>query len=254
MDATRPNNLSDGSPGRRFYIVCEAEQSFRAVSAGHGSGRNLKGLANFANGRTCAANFGNAVNSNLTTGGSYVTAESKTSFKGYYRVSSKRDEALTRTFIQFDGEGETANARQREIGGHAAVLLRGVCLLKKPNSPYANRKGYVPLGKLVQYAGGRSNGCTSWSQADADEIVAMTKSDPTTLYIYPDAADIQAVSRTVAAGQSLSSAGLYWNAACLKAIGRPQFWPQETLGPIIAKYSRDHPAPPPRPTPICDAR
>jgi len=254
MDATRPNSLSDGTPGRRFYIVCEAEQSFRAISSGHGSGRNLKGIANFANGRTCAANFGNAVSSNLTTGGSYVTAEAKTSFKGYFRASSKRDEALTRTFIQFEGEGDTANARQREIGGHAAVLLRGVCLLKKPKSPYANGKGYVPLGKLVQYAGGRSNGCTSWAQADAEEIVAMTKSNPTTLYIYPEASDIRAVARATASGQSLSNAGLYWNAACLKQIGTPQFWPQETLGPVIAQYQRDHPPPPPRPTPICASR
>jgi hypothetical protein len=27
-----------------------------------------------------------------------------------------------RSFVQFDGEGETANARERDIGGHPAVL------------------------------------------------------------------------------------------------------------------------------------
>jgi hypothetical protein len=37
---------------------------------------------------------------------------------------------LIRSFVQFDGEGEVANARQREIGGHAAELLRNVCLRK----------------------------------------------------------------------------------------------------------------------------
>ena len=254
MDATRPSNSSDGKPEARFYIVCEADRSFRAISAGHGSGRNLAGVANFSNGRRCARNFGNAVDSKLTAGGAYVTAETKTSFKGYFRGSSKREEVFTRAFIQFDGEGDTANAREREIGGHAAALLRSVCLLKKPKSPFANRDGYVPLGKMVEYVGGRSNGCTSWSPADARQIVAMTKADPTTLYIYPDAADIGAVARTLSTGQSLSSEGLYWNPTCLRQIGIPRFWPQSTLGPMIAKYKKDHPPPPPRPTPICDSQ
>ena len=35
-----------------------------------------------------------------------------------------------RSFLQFEGEGDTANARARAIGGHPAVLLRGVCLRK----------------------------------------------------------------------------------------------------------------------------
>jgi hypothetical protein len=250
MDATRPNDLGDGKVGRRFYIVCETDRSFRAISAGHGSGRDLKGIADFANGRRCAKNFGNAMDSKLTAGGAYVTAETKTSFKGYYRVSAQQDAVLIRSFVQFDGEGETANARQREIGGHAAELLRNVCLRKDPHSPYANRQGYVPFGKLVQYAGGRSDGCTSWTPSDAGKIVAMVKDDPTTLYVYPEAADIDAVTQAVKAGRSLSRAGLYWNASCLKEIRSPKFWSKKTLDPVLAPKS-DHPAPPPRPTPIC---
>ncbi|HTV26345.1 MAG TPA: hypothetical protein VMF32_01020, partial [Xanthobacteraceae bacterium] len=227
------------------------DRSFRAISAGHGGGRDLKGIADFANGRQCAKNFGNALDSRLTAGGAYVTRETKASFKGYYRVSTKQDAVLIRSFIQFDGQGETANARQREIGGHAAELLRNVCLRKDPRSPYANREGYVPFGQLVDYAGGRSDGCTSWSPADAQQIIAMVKDDPTTLYIYPDAADVDAVSQAVAAGRSLSRAGLYWSASCLKEIRSPRFWPKETLEPIIAQYRKDHPVPPPRPAPIC---
>jgi hypothetical protein len=251
MDATRPNDLGDGQLGRRFYIICERDRSFRAISAGHGGGRDLKGIADFANGRQCAKNFGNALDSRLTAGGAYVTRETKASFKGYYRVSAKQDAVLIRSFIQFDGEGETANARQREIGGHAAELLRNVCLRRDPHSPYADREGYVPFGQLVDYAGGRSDGCTSWSPADAQQIIAMVKDDPTTLYIYPDAADVDAVSQAVAAGRSLSRAGLYWSASCLKEIRSPRFWPKETLEPILAQYRKDHPVPPPRPAPIC---
>ena len=41
FDATRPHDLGGGGLGRRFYIICEAEQSFRAISAGHGGGRDL---------------------------------------------------------------------------------------------------------------------------------------------------------------------------------------------------------------------
>ena len=113
------------------------------------------------------------MDSDLTMGGAYVTRETKTSFKGYYRVSKKQDDFFLRTFIQFDGEGEAANARQREIGGHPAELLRNVCLRKDPHSSHADRDGYVPFGQLEEYANGRSNGCTSWSPSEAGRIIGM---------------------------------------------------------------------------------
>jgi hypothetical protein len=94
MDATRPHRLDNGKVGARFYIICEAARSFRAISAGHGGGRDLKGVADFTNGKQCAKNFGNAQDSFLTTGGPYVTAETRTSFKGYYPVLAKKDAAL----------------------------------------------------------------------------------------------------------------------------------------------------------------
>jgi hypothetical protein len=251
MDVTRPNDLDDGRPGHRFYIICESERSFRAIFAGHGGGRNLKGVANFANGRRCAKNFSNALDSNLTAGGPYLTGETKSSFKGYYRVSARQDAILVRSFIQFDGEGETANARQRAIGGHEAVTLKNVCLRKDPNSSYANRDGYVPFGARVDYAGGRSDGCTSWSPSDAQKIFPMITNNPTTLYIYPSAADIDAIAATLAAGHPPSWAGLYWNASCLKEIGAPKFWLKDNLEPILARYKKDHPAPPPQLPSIC---
>jgi hypothetical protein len=189
------------------------------------------------------------MDSKLTTGGAYVTDETITSFKGYYRNTAGKYVAFSRSFVQFDGEGDTANARERAIGGHPAVLLRGVCLRKDLDSPYANHDGYVPFGKLVDYAAGRSNGCTSWSASDARQIIPMLKDKPTTIYIYPESNDIDAVAQAVKAGRSPSRAGLYWNASCLKEIRSPKFWPKETLEPILVQYR--HPAPPPRPTPIC---
>jgi hypothetical protein len=246
MDATRPAGF-----GRRFYVICEADQTFRAVPSGHGSGRNVAG-ANFTNGIQCAKNFSNATDSKLTMGGSYVTEETIVRFKGYYRNGSGKYVVFSRSFVQFDGEGDTANARPRAIGGHPAAVLRVACLRKDPDSPYANPDGYVPFGKLVDYAAGRSNGCTSWSQSDASKIIPMMQ-QPTTLYIYPESADIDAVAKAVKAGRSPSRAGLYWNASCLRAIGSPKFWAKETLEPILVQYKKDHPAPPARPTPICKA-
>lgn len=240
MDATRPGDLGGGQLGRRYYIICEAKQLFRAVPSGHGAGRNLKGVVDFSNGRQCVKNFGNAQDSELTMGGGYITADTKTSFKGYYRTAARQDAILQRTFVQFDGEGETANARERLIGGHAAQVLKGMCKRKKPGSPYADRQGYVLFGKLVDYAGGRSNGCTSWSAQDAAEIIPMMKGNPTTLYIYPESRDIAAAGH-----------GAYWNASCLRQIGAPKFWQNKTLEPLIAQYKQDHPAPPPQPIPIC---
>jgi len=158
--------------------------------------------------------------------------------------------AFSRSFVQFDGEGEAANARPRAIGGHPAAVFRGACLRKDADSPYANQDGYVLFGKLVDYPGGRSNGCTSWSRSDAEQVIPMMK-EPTTLYIYPESNDIAAVAQALKAGRSLSRAGLYWNASCLKQIGAPKFWPKETLEPILAQYKKDHPAPPPGSIPIC---
>jgi hypothetical protein len=86
MDATRPHNLGDGKSGVRFYVICEADQSFRAISAGHGSGRDLKGVVDFLNGKECAKNFGNAMDSFLTAGGAYVTGETKTSSRAIIAV------------------------------------------------------------------------------------------------------------------------------------------------------------------------
>jgi hypothetical protein len=249
MDATRPAGL-----GRRFYVICEADRTFRAVPSGHGYGRNLEGIADFANGIRCAKNFSNAMDSNLTTGGPYVTAEIRTSFKGYYPVSGRHSVALMRSFVQFDGEGDAANARPRAIGGHPAVIVSAVCRMKAPGNPYADDEGYVPFGKLIDYSAGRSNGCTSWSPSDAERILALVEDKPTTLYIYPESSDIVAVAQAVKAGRLPSRAGLYWNASCLREIGSPNFWPRETLEPALVQYEKDHPPPAPQPPPICGGR
>jgi len=251
MDATRPNVLNSGEAGRRFYIICEHQRLFRAISAGHGSGRKLKGIVDFSNGRSCVKNFGNALDSRLTAGGAYLTSETKTSFKGYYQLSAKRSAPFSRTFIQYEGEDDTANARERQIGGHVAETLKNVCRRKDPKSPYADRDGYVPFGKLVDYSSGRSDGCTSWSAADAKQIISIVKGDPTTLYIYPEERDIDAVTAALVAGQSLSTRSLYWNKTCLKEIGSPKFWSKATLGPILSQYKKDHPASPAAQIPIC---
>lgn len=250
MDATRPTELGKDQLGHRFYTICEANKTFAAVSAGYGSGRKLDGVVDFSNGRQCARNFGNARDALLTTGGGYVTAETRTSFKGYYRSGSGQTLPFIRSFVQFDGEGQTANARVRAIGGHPAQVLKGMCR-RKGSSPYADDEGYVPMGKLVDYAGGRSNGCTSWSAADAMTIIPIMQDNPTTLYIYPEARDVEAVAVAVKAGQPLAAKGLYWNSACLKAIGAPRFWQAKTLEPLIARYNADHPPPPPQPLPLC---
>ena len=248
-DATRPSTSRSGRPGRRFYIICEADKSFRAISSGYGNGRNLQ-RADFSNGRHCARNFSNAEGSKLTAGGAYVTAESRTSFKGYYRTSNGR-KPFHRTFLLFDGEGDTENARERAIGGHQAVFLKWQCRYKKPKSSHADKEGYVPFGKLVNYTGGRSNGCTTWSPSDSRQILAMVQDNPTTLYIYPESGDIDAVATAVKNEKPLSKAGLYWNSRCLQAIRSPKFWAKEFLQPIINEWRDSLQLAPWKPLPIC---
>lgn len=248
-DVTRPSAARNGAPNDRFYVICEGRKSFRAVYSGYGNGRKLA-AANFSNGRQCARNFSNAEGSKLTMGGAYVTAETRTSFKGYYTEGGKKRPFL-RTFLLFDGQGETENAREREIGGHVAMFLKWQCRMKAPDSPHADKEGYVPYGRLVNYTGGRSNGCTTWSIPESQNILALTEGDPTTLYIYPESRDINAVAQAVSKGQSLASAGLYWNSQCLKEIGRPKFWPKRDLQPVINAWRQSLPKNPPLVLPIC---
>ncbi|MBS8225019.1 murein L,D-transpeptidase catalytic domain-containing protein [Vannielia litorea] len=243
MDATRPGG------SRRYYTICEAQKVFRAVSSGHGNGRKLQ-KANFANGRQCARHFSNAEGSKLTMGGEYITAETRTSFKGYVRQSGKLT-PFRRTFLLFDGRGETSNARERAIGGHQAIFVKWQCRMKKPASPYADEEGYVPVGRLVDYTGGRSNGCTTWSGEATREILRLVERNPTTLYIYPEGRDIEAVARAVKARASLESAGLYWHGACLREIGAPTFWPKRKLQPVINRWRRSLPDYEAKPLPIC---
>ena len=248
MDATRPNTIG-GKPGRRFYVICEAQKSFRAVSSGHGNGRKLR-RANFSNGRQCARHFSNAEGSNLTAGGIYLTAETRTSFKGYYNRSGEKV-PFYRTFLLFDGEGETANSRERDIGGHQAVFLRWKCRFSKPGSANADRNGYVPFGRLVNYTGGRSNGCTTWSRSVSRDIIQLVEGRPTTLYIYPESKDIYAVAAAVKDRKSPDSRGTYWDTACLKAIRSPKFWPKGFLQPIINQWRDSLPIRPHKELPIC---
>ena len=98
------------------------------------------------------------------TGGTYVTAGTERRSKDI--TASLAGESLScARFLLFDGEGDTANARERAIGGHPAVFLRWRCRYGNPESPYADEKGYVPYGRLVDYTGGRSNGCITWPAA-----------------------------------------------------------------------------------------
>ena len=246
MDATRPGGL-----GRRFYVICEADRSFRAIPVGSRQRSRFERHREFRKRNTVREELQQCDGFQADDRRGLCDGRGDHVFQRLLSQLSGKIRGFDRSFVQFDGEGDTANARQRAIGGHPAVLLREVCLRKDPDSPYANHDGYVPFGKLVDYAGGRSNGCTSWSASDAGQIIPMMKDKPTTLYIYPESHDIDAVAQAVKAGRSPSRAGLYWNASCLKEIGSPKFWPKETLEPILAQYKKDHPAPPPRPAPIC---
>lgn len=249
MDATRPSTSSRGTPSQRYYIICEAQRSFTAVSSGYGNGRSIPG-ADFSNGRECARHFSNALGSNLTMGGAYLTAEARTSHKGYIRQGGQTV-PFNRTFLVFDGMRETSNARERAIGGHMAAFVRSQCRMSAPNSPHADDDGFVRFGRLVDYTSGRSNGCTTWSEEVSAQIISLVDGNRTSLYIYPESRDINAIASAVRDGRSPAAEGLYWNNTCLGQIGAPRFWPRRQLEPIIRDWRASLPAPNYSPLPIC---
>ncbi|MCF2904968.1 murein L,D-transpeptidase catalytic domain family protein [Octadecabacter sp. CECT 8868] len=249
MDATRPSTSSNGTPTQRYYIVCEEQGSFTAVSSGYGNGRSIPG-ADFSNGRECARHFSNALGSNLTMGGAYLTAEARTSHKGYIRQNGQTV-PFNRTFLVFDGMRETSNARERAIGGHMAAFVRSQCRMSVPSSPHADESGFIRFGRLIDYTSGRSNGCTTWSEDVSQQIISLVDGNRTSLYIYPESRDIDAVGTAVSNGRSLSEQGLYWNSSCLNQIGAPRFWPRRQLEPIIREWRASLPTPSYSPLPIC---
>ena len=219
----RVRNLSSARPVRRGDCAC-AQFCCRGIGNGDSSHRRLR-LSKFS-----------------PPGPFFIRACALISKRAWRWCTSERKRG---------GEGDTKNARERAIGGHPAVFLKWQCRYKNPNSRYADKQGYVPFGRLVNYTGGRSNGCTTWSPSASREILALVEGNPTTLYIYPESSDINAVAKAVKSKRSLSRAGLYWNAACLKAIGTPKFWPKRTLQPIINAWRRSLPKQPPLELPIC---
>jgi hypothetical protein len=236
MDATRPHQVAEGKAERRFFVICERQKSFHAISSGHGSGRKIPDLDPM-NDKRCAKHFSNAEGSLLTTGGKYVTGEIYSSFKGLYIDPATRAETeMYRKFIEFHGEGETENSRQRDIGGHAAMQVRNLCLKKRPEHPKVSADGYVVAGEFEEYTDGRSNGCTSWSPADAERMMRLLDRNPTTLYIYPERRDIEAVARAVREGKNPAATGVYWNSDCLREIQEPRFWNKTEFEPLIQRH------------------
>ena len=56
-------------------------------------------------------------------GGAYMTADHRTSLNGYHSQGGQT-RPFHRTFLPFDGQGETKNSRERAIGGHQAMFLK----------------------------------------------------------------------------------------------------------------------------------
>ncbi len=89
MDATRP--------GGCWAPVLRHLRSRPVVSRGFSGSRQRPQFARhreFRKRNECAKNFGNAMDSKLTTGGAYGTDEEITSFKGYYRNAAGKYAAL----------------------------------------------------------------------------------------------------------------------------------------------------------------
>jgi hypothetical protein len=131
------------------------------------------------------------------------------------------------------------------------VVIRELCELEAPGNPYADQRVTFCLERWWITALAAATTVPVGFPSDAERILALVKDKPTTLYIYPESTDIVAVARAVKAGRSLSRAGLYWNPSCVREIGSPNFWPRETLEPVLVQYKKLHPPSPPQPPPIC---
>ena len=203
--------------------------------------------------QTVRKEFGNAMDSRLTAGGAYMTGEVKHVFQRLLpRLEQGRGvDPLVRAVCRRRRHRKRQTARHRRASGR---FVAGSMSPEKSAQPVREPRWVRSIWKPRGLRRRPQQRLHQLVAIGRQQIIPMLKDDPTTLYIYPDAADIDAVAQAVKAGRSLPRAGLYWNASCLREIGSPKFWPKETLEPILVQYKKDHPAPPPQPTPICKGR
>jgi hypothetical protein len=250
-DMTRPHLLNekdvtsgkaDPITGNRLYLICESLGIFKALPVAHGGGIDLtkqdKDL-NLKNGMRCAKNFGNVMGSLFTMGGDYLTGDLENSYKG--KVLQKDGSACdySRPFLDFTGEGETANADKddRDIGAHPVILIgEGSYRCTAPGDPRADKLGYAFYSNGLQnYNGGRTEGCLGMPEDVATAILGIAKDHPMSIYVYPQKQDIL----------DMASPGKkpYWNSDCLKTIGAPAYYgqgeSQELEGAIKLKADQD---------------
>ena len=262
----RPGLLTDGhSVGKRLYLICESLHIFAALPVGHGMGVKIGNL-DMTNAKNCDQNFGNALNSNLTMGGNFMTDTMIHSYKGEVMQPDGSACAYSRPFINLIGEGETSNAPDREIGVHPTIVLDDGCYRCQPDSPHAER-GYVFYSKsLLDYSdhAGRTDGCLGMPMAVANTILGVVTGEtdfdavkepafPTTIYVYPQQSDIQQLDKEIdafkAANKPVQSLSVYWNSDCLKQIGEPRFWDREPYTKVIKEVKAAKPKPSPSPSP-----
>lgn len=192
VDATKPGKIAEGIAAPRMYVICDKVQTFQATSAGMGSGRKFPDF-DLTNSHRCSKNFSNAVGSHLSMGGKYTTADFAPSFKGMYvNQSFGKEIELHRPFFEMDGEGESETGRDREIGIHAAESITNICYKHLADHPMADHDGFVPFGTHEVFPEGQSLGCIMWNPKISDSIQSLLNSNPTTLYVYPEASPIAA--------------------------------------------------------------
>ncbi len=227
MDATRPHLLNEKEAdkgaamvlGNRLYLICESLGIFKALPVSHGGGIDLKKQngPDLKNGRHCAKYFGNIDSTYLTMGGRYMTDIMKYFYKGKVRQKDGGYCDYSRPFLTFTGEGETANAKERAIGAHPVLKMGQGSEHCDITNPHADAQGYVYFAdKLINYNGGRTEGCLGMPEEDAALILTVAKDHPMSVYVYPQKADIENMSDP--------ESKPYWNKECLAEIGTPKYY------------------------------
>lgn len=253
MDATIAHAKSSeqadgmGAVNNRAYLICEDQKIFFPFSSGHGSGAKIDGLK-LANPRECASNFGNAMGSNLTAGGRFMTGKAHNIYKGELGAHDGMHKPYCRWFMDFEGVGENSNARERDLGLHPAVIGKKGCY-KADNLPGKDKLGHrYYFNEWNYYYDGRSNGCISTTDDVSHTIMSIAENKPMSVYIYPEKKDIEAMK--------FPDSKTYWNKECLDKIKseklEPQYFDRSFDAQIKAAKEKVSKIKPPSPRKMCE--
>ena len=158
MDATQAEQRRS-----RATVFTSSAELVRSFPRGFRSRRRMSSLNRRRRfrrvGSRCARNFGDAMDAELTIEQGLMCGVGKPLSKAIFHVSAREPPDFSTHSCGFTtAKAEPRDARRRAMTASRRGVGWTMCV-KDPDGPYADHDGYVPVGKVVDYAAATATSC-----------------------------------------------------------------------------------------------